>query len=383
MKRILSLALICVILACSLAVPAAASEVVETTYTYTPLPGFYMFYQGTSNEFGGAVSTSGTSFAHTLSSITDTTNTHFKIKLNADTAGQYDYISFVVFLDTDNIDSVAGYLENASTSIATSCEYSVVAASELSGKVGAYAVTVLVDCSGFTGDVNVEISGHLGKSTNDFLVMITGYTASGYTGVLVDYWDDTQELLRQILAELEESNGFLSSIKTTLEGFKTDAVYWIQEIYSAIQLNALTLWGKLDDLKASVDSFWDDTVYWFEETYAAIQLGFLNVQNSIETWAQNIIATIKGEHYTQDDEFAENAETVVQENQEIIDQITDNTPTIPLDDLDPLSSLDYYLDGRQFDAAPVLALFFDGTFGILIGLSLTFALLGYALYGKR
>lgn len=347
------------------AVPAMAAEVVDTNYNYTPLPGFYMFYLGTNNLFGGAVSTSGTSFGHTLSTITETTNTHYKVKINADTAGQYDYISFVVFLDSDNVESVVGYLENATTSIATDCEYSVVSGSELGGTVGSYACTVLVDCSGFSGDVNVEISGHLGKGTNDFLVCITGYSVSSYSGVLVDYWDDTLELLRQILAELQKSNGFLSDIKTSLAGFRSDLVYWVQEVYSAIQLNFLTLTNFLNGFKSSVES------------------GFTNVISSINTWGQSIRDAIVGEQYTEDDEFATEASDIIEVNDAYSEYLDDATPDISLNDYDPLGT--FQATGVNFDSiGPVLLnLFSDNVLLDVIILSLTFSLVGYVLYGKR
>lgn len=349
----------------SAAVPAMASEVVDTKYNYTPLPGLYWFDVGSSNHSGGAVPVSGGGPQYTLT-LTDTTNTHFNLKINADVAGQYDYVSFVVFCQTDNITTVAGYLENASGSIATECEYSVTSASDLIGQNGTYAVTVLVDCSGFTGDVNVEISGHLGaKSFNDFTIYITGYSVSSYSGVLVDYWDDTLELLRQILSELQEGNGLLSDIKTGLAGFRSDFSYWIGEVYSAIQLNFLTLFDRINGFKTSVES-------WFEETFSAIQLGFLSLQNALV-----------GDHYTQDDDFSDDADSVVQENQEIVDQIQDNTPTIPIDDLDPAYLLEDW--GVNFTLCGSVLSFFiaDSLIIMVFTISLIFALLAYAFYGKR
>lgn len=394
------------------ALPAMASEVVDTKYNYTPLPGYYWLDVGAVNKQSGAISAGGADFVYTLGSITDTTNTHYKIKLNADTNGQYDYLSFVVFTESDNIEAVSGYLEDGLTSYAAKCEYSVVSGSELSGTVGSYAVTVLVDCSGFSGDVNVEISGHLGKGGNAFFVAVTGYSVSSYSGVLVDYWDDTLELLRQILAELQKGNGLLSDIKTALAGFRSDVNNWLTEIYLAIQLNFTTLFNKLDGVKTSldgfrsdaiywfeetfsaiqlgflnvvnkIDTFWKDTVYWFEETFSAIQLGFLNVLNKIDAWGQTIRDALVGEHYTQDDDFAEDADSVTQENQDIIDQIQGNTPTIPLDDMDP--SLILEDNGVDFGVAGNVLTYFigNGLPAIAITISFTFTLLAYALYGKR
>ena len=389
--RIASLILVVCFLM-SAAVPAMASEVVETKYNYTPLPGYYWLDVGAVNQQSGSISAGGSDFVYTLGTITETTNTHYKIKLNADTNGQYDYLSFVVFTESDNIEAVSGYLEDGLTSYAAQCEYSVVSGSELSGTVGSYAVTVLVDCSGFTGDVNVEISGHLGKGGNAFFVSVTGYSVSSYSGVLVDYWDDTLELLRQILAELQEGNGLLSDIKTSLAGFRSDLVYWTQEIYSAIQLNFLTLSNFLSDFKSSVDTaftklnksiddFWDDTVYWFEETYAAIQLGFLNVLNKIEAWGQTIRDALVGEHYTQDDDFSEDADNVVQENENFVDQIEQNTPTIPLDDINPSDFISSQDGG--FSAGSTLSYFLVGVLSQNAAIALMFALIGYALFGKR
>lgn len=376
----------------SAAIPAMASEVVDTKYNYTPLPGYYWLDVGAVNKQSGSISAGGSDFVYTLGTITETTNTHYKIKLNADTNGQYDYLSFVVFTESDNIEAVSGYLENSLTSYAAKCEYSVVSGSELSGTVGSYAVTVLVDCSGFTGDVNVEISGHLGKGGNAFFVAVTGYTVSSYSGVLVDYWDDTLELLRQILAELQEGNGLLSDIKASLAGFRSDLVYWTQEIYSAIQLNFLTLSNFLSDFKSSVDTaftklnksiddFWADTVYWFEETYAAIQLGFLNVVNKIDSWGQTIRDALVGEHYTQDDDFSQDADNVVQENENFVDQIEQNTPTIPLDDINPSDFISSQDGG--FSAGSTLSYFLVGVLSQNAAIALMFALIGYALFGKR
>lgn len=355
--RIVSLLLaVCFLMGAAL--PAMASEVVETTYNYTPLPGYYWLDVGAVNKQSGSISAGGADFVYTLSSITETTNTHYKIKLNADTNGTYDYLSFVVFTESDNIEAVSGYLEDSLTTYAAKCEYSVVSGSELSGTVGSYAVTVLVDCSGFTGDVNVEISGHLGEGGNAFFVAVTGYTVSSYSGVLVDYWDDTLELLRQILAELQKGNGLLSDIKTALAGFRSDIVYWTQEIYSAIQLNFLTLFNRIDTFEDSIVS-------------------------TITLWGQTIRDAILGEQYSEDDEFSEDADSVVQENQEFIDQIQENTPTIPLDDLDPGFLLEEW--GADFnEAGPVLAVFLnEGVVIYPMVIALIFSLLGYALYGKR
>lgn len=398
--RILSLFLVlCFLLTAAL--PAMASEVLDTKYNYTPLPGHYWLDVGAVNKQSGAISAGGADFVYTLNSITETTNSHYKIKLNADTAGQYDYLSFVVFTESDNIEAVSGYLEDGLTSYAAKCEYSVVSGSELSGTVGSYAVTVLVDCSGFTGDVNVEISGHLGKGGNAFFVAVTGYSVSSYSGVLVDYWDDTLELLRQILAELQEGNGLLSDIKTGLAGFRSDFNNMLTEVYLALQLNFTTLFSKFDGLKASLDSFWSDSVYWFEETFSAVQLGFLNVVNKIDTfwkdtlyWFEETYSAIQlgfltirdalvGEHYTQDDDFSDSADSVVNENQEIIDQIQDNSPTIPIDQLDPSLMIQDWAGGFDVAGPTMVAFIGDGLFKCAMVISLTFALLGYALYGKK
>ncbi len=377
--RIVSIfVVICLLM--SAALPVMASEVVDTKYVYTPLPGYYHFTYGQNHTSHNSFPSSGGSFSHAVDS--SLTNTGFKLKVNAAVSGQYDYLSFVISTQTDDISSVAGYLSNTSGQISTNCEYSVLSGSDLDESLGPYTITVLVDCSGFTGDVNIDLTGNVveGKD-NLFNIFITGYSVDSYSGVLVDYWDDTLDLLRQILAEQQKSNGFLSDIKTALSGLRTDVVNWLQEVYWGIQLNFTTFFDRFAEMKTSVDEFWNDVVYWFEETYGAIQLGLLNVVNKIETWGENIRSAILGEGYTEDDQFSEEADSIVQENQNIVDQIQQNTPTIPLDDLNP-SDLISSMDGG-FSAGPTLAFFFDGVLLMITGISLTFALMGFALFGKR